>query len=252
VRFKGKVALVVGASEGIGKATALLLAQEGANVVGVARGAEKLIALAAAPIGGSGRIGTIPADCMDENAVKTVVNTVVAASGGIDILVNNVGGSTIAPDPYGLVEDTSLEDFERMIRFNLLPAFLMCKHVAPVMKKQKSGKIVSLSSTAARGKTTIASYAAAKAGIGSFTTKLSRELGPFGINVNAVAPGLVLTDRINRTIANVSPEVRSRQLETIPMRRFSLPEDQARVIAFLASSDADMITGSTIDVSGGA
>jgi 3-oxoacyl-[acyl-carrier protein] reductase len=252
VRFKDKVALVIGASEGIGKATALLLAGEGAHVVAVARGAKKLAGLASEKVPGPGRVATIAADCTDEAAVKSVVSSVTGAGGRIDILVNNVGGSTIAPDPYGSVEDILLEDFERMLRFNLFPAFLMCKHVAPVMKRQKSGKIVNLSSTAARGKTTIASYAAAKAGIESFTTKLARELGPFGINVNAVAPGLVLTDRINRTISNVSPEVRKQRLENIPMRRHSVPEDQARVIAFLASDDALMITGSTIDVSGGA
>lgn len=252
MRFKDRIVLVVGGSEGIGKATALLFAREGASVVAVARGADKLAALASETPEGPGRIATIAADCVDETAVRNVVKSVVDANGRIDVLVNNVGGSTIAPDPYGSVEDILLEDFERMLRFNLLPAFLMCKHVSPVMKRQKSGKIVNLSSTAARGKTTIASYAAAKAGIESFTTKLARELGPFGINVNAVAPGLVLTDRINRTINNVPPEVRRQRLENVPMRRHSMPEDQARVIAFLASNDADMVTGSTIDVSGGA
>ncbi|MDP3175863.1 MAG: SDR family NAD(P)-dependent oxidoreductase [Phenylobacterium sp.] len=251
MRFLGKVAVIAGASEGIGRATAQLMAGEGATVVAVARNAENLGSLAAEPVEGPGVVEGFPADLVSEEAVVAVVDHVVKAHGRIDILVNNIGGSTIVAKPFATVEDTSLDDFERMLRFNLVPTFLMCKYAGAVMKRQGSGKIVNLSSLSARGHSSISPYGAAKAGIESFTTKLSRELGPFGINVNAVAPGLVLTDRINRTIGAVSPEVRAERVKSIPLRRDSQPEDQARVIAFLCSSDADMVTGSTLDVSGG-
>jgi NAD(P)-dependent dehydrogenase (short-subunit alcohol dehydrogenase family) len=114
----------------------------------------------------------------------------------------------------------------------------MCKYVGPVMKAQKSGKIVYTSSMASRGESQAGSaYGAAKAGIISFTRKFCRELGPCGINCNGIAPALVLTNRINKTIGAVSPEVAAERARNIPIRRNSMPEDQALVVAFRASSD---------------
>ena len=253
MRFKDKVAIIAGASEGIGRATAVLMAAEGAIVVPVARNAANLASLAKEIADAGGRCQVFVADCLDEAAVADVVAKVMAAYGRIDILVNSIGGSTIVANPIGDVSDTSLADFEKMLQFNLVPTFLTCKHVGPVMKAQGSGKIVNMSSLAARGHGSISSYSAAKAGVISFTTKLARELGPFGINCNAIAPGLVLTERINRTIGSGdTPEARAERVKNIPMRRHSMPEDQARVVAFLASDDAAMVTGSTLDVAGGA
>jgi NAD(P)-dependent dehydrogenase (short-subunit alcohol dehydrogenase family) len=120
------------------------------------------------------------------------------------------------------------------------------------MKAQGGGKIVNLSSIAGHGVSEASSaYATAKAGIMAFTKKVAREAGPYGITCNAIAPGLTLSDRIGRRWAERSEEDRRRRVESIPLRRVAQPEDQARVIAFLASEDADYVTGVTIDVSGG-
>jgi NAD(P)-dependent dehydrogenase (short-subunit alcohol dehydrogenase family) len=225
---------------------------EGASVVAIARSEARLASLAqelkAHGVGSTAMV----ADCLDETAVRDVVSKVKESYGRIDVLVNSIGGSTVVENSMALVEEMTLADFERVVEFNLVPTFLMCKYVGPVMKAQKSGKIVNMSSMASRGESQAGSaYGAAKAGIISFTRKLSRELGPWGVNCNGIAPALVLTDRINRTIGAVSPEVAAERARNIPLRRNSMPEDQALVVAFRASSDADMITGVTIDVTGG-
>ena len=251
-RFTGKVVLIAGASEGIGRATASLMAAEGATIVAVARSEARLASLAEELSATGGGSQMIVADCEDETAVKEVVSKVLQTWGRIDVLVNSIGGSTVIKNSVALIEEMTLADFERVVHFNLVPTFLMCKYVGPVMKAQGSGKIVNMSSLASRGETqSSGAYSAAKAGIIAFTRKLSRELGPWGVNCNAISPALVLTDRINRTVGAVSAEVNAERIKNIPLRRHSMPEDQARVVAFLASSDADMITGVTIDVAGG-
>ena len=140
-----------------------------------------------------------------------------------------------------------------MIEFNLNATFLFCNAVAPGMKHAGSGKIVNLSSIAGRGLSGSSStaYAAAKGGIIAFTRKLSLELGPFGINVNAIAPSLTLTERLLPRWENYSPEEQAAEIEKVPLKRIATADDQARVIAFLLSSDADFVTGLTIDVTGG-
>ncbi len=185
--------------------------------------------------------------------MDAVVNSTVQEFGHIDILVNAVGGSTIIAKPSATVEEHSLDDWQRVIAFNLDGTFLFTHAVVPIMKLQKSGKIVNLASIAGRG-TSVASgaaYAAAKGGIIAFTRKLSFELGPFGININAIAPSLTLTERIRPHWNQRSPEAQTAQIESTPLRRVAEASDQAKVICFLASSDADFVTGLTIDVTGG-
>jgi NAD(P)-dependent dehydrogenase (short-subunit alcohol dehydrogenase family) len=192
-------------------------------------------------------------DALNQGQVDAVVDDVVRDFGRIDILVNAVGGSTIISKPAAMVEEHSLDDWQRVIRFNLDGTFLFTHAVVPVMKRQKSGKIVNLASIAGRG-ISVASggaYAAAKGGIIAFTRKLSFELGPFGININAIAPSLTLTERIRPHWNQRSPEAQAAQLEATPLRRVAEASDQAKVICFLASSDADFVTGLTIDVTGG-
>jgi NAD(P)-dependent dehydrogenase (short-subunit alcohol dehydrogenase family) len=192
-------------------------------------------------------------NALDQSQVDAVVAGVVSEFGRIDILVNAVGGSTIISKPSAAVEEHSLEDWKRVIDFNLDGTFLFTHAVVPVMKRQKSGKIVNLASIAGRGMSVAsgAAYATAKGGIIALTRKLSFELGPFGININAIAPSLTLTERIRPHWNQRSPEAQTAQMEATPLRRVAEASDQAKVICFLASSDADFVTGLTIDVTGG-
>jgi len=250
MRFEGKIALITAAANGIGRATADIMAQEGATVVCVDNHRERLDAAIAAL--GSGAHGRL-CDALNQEQVDAVVDGVVAQFGRIDILVNAVGGSTIIPKPSALVEEHSLDDWQRIIRFNLDGTFLFTHAVVPQMKLQKSGKIVNLASIAGRGMSVASgsAYATAKGGIIAFTRKLAFELGPFGININAIAPSLTLTERITPHWNQRSPEAQAAQIESTPLRRVALASDQAKVICFLASPDADFVTGLTIDVTGG-
>jgi NAD(P)-dependent dehydrogenase (short-subunit alcohol dehydrogenase family) len=250
MRFTDRIALITAAANGIGRATAEIMTREGATVVCVDNHPERLsAAIEALGPKAHGRL----CDALDQVQVDAVVEGVVKQFGRIDILVNAVGGSTIISKPSATVEEHSLDDWHRVIAFNLDGTFLFTHAVVPVMKRQQSGKIVNLASIAGRG-TSAASgsaYAAAKGGIIAFTRKLSFELGPFGININAIAPSLTLTERIRPHWNQRSPEAQAAQIESTPLRRVAEASDQARVICFLASSDADFVTGLTIDVTGG-
>jgi NAD(P)-dependent dehydrogenase (short-subunit alcohol dehydrogenase family) len=193
------------------------------------------------------------ADALDRVQVEEAVAGVVRDFGRIDILVNAVGGSTIIPRPAATVDELTLAEWQRLIAFNLDGTFLFCHEVAPVMKRQRSGKIVNISSVAGRGLSAASSsaYAAAKGGIIAFTRKLAHELGPFGVTVNAIAPSLTLTERIRPRWEQRTAEEQAQEVARTPLRRVADARDQARVIAFLASADADFVTGVTIDVTGG-
>ncbi len=164
-----------------------------------------------------------------------------------------MGGSTIIEKPSAGIDELSFDDWQRIIDFNLNATYLMTNAVVPAMKQAGSGKIVNLSSIAGRGLSTTSSsaYAAAKGGIIAFTRKLADELGPFGININAIAPSLTLTERLLPHWEKRSAAEQAAIVERIPLRRVPNAMDQAKVVAFLASSDADFITGVTIDVTGG-
>jgi NAD(P)-dependent dehydrogenase (short-subunit alcohol dehydrogenase family) len=193
------------------------------------------------------------ADALDAAQVKDVVESTVRDLGRIDILVNAVGGSTVIPKPGATVDELTLAEWQKLIAFNLDGTFLFSNAVAAVMKRQRSGKIVNLSSIAGRGisESSSAAYAAAKGGIIAFTRKLAHELGPFGVTVNAIAPSLTLTERIRPRWNERTPEEQAQEVARTPLRRVAEARDQARVICFLASPDADFVTGVTIDVTGG-
>src|ERR1700761_7397325 len=250
MRFSNKIALITAAANGIGRATATIMAAEGATVICVDNPPERLDAAVAA-LGPNAHPRLC--DALDQSQVDAVVNEVAQEFGRIDILVNAVGGSTIISKPSGTVEEHSLDDWQRVIKFNLDGTFLFTHAVVPVMKRQQSGKIVNLSSVAGRGRSAAssASYAAAKGGIIAFTKKLSYELGPYGININAIAPSTTLTERIRPHWERRSQEDQARAVDKTPLRRVAEAVDQARVICFLASQDADFVTGVTIDVTGG-
>jgi NAD(P)-dependent dehydrogenase (short-subunit alcohol dehydrogenase family) len=190
VRFQDKVALITAAGSGIGRATAEIIGSEGGTVIGVDTDKVRLGEVVDAIRGGGGRAEAQVTDALDGTQVAAAVDAVVRAHGRIDILVNAVGGSTIIERAAAAADELTLEEWHRVITFNLDGTFLFCHAVAPVMKRQRSGKIVNISSIAGRGvsATSSSAYAAAKGGIIAFTRKLSLELGPFGVTVNAIAP----------------------------------------------------------------
>jgi len=253
MRFKGRIALITAAGRGIGRATAEIIGREGGTVVGVEVDKESLDHVVGVIRAAGGTAHGLVADALDAAQVAGVVKRVVDEHGRIDILVNAVGGSTIIAKPAAEVDELTLDDWQRMLHFNLTGTFLFCNAVAPVMKRQRGGKIVNISSIAGRGLSPSSSsaYATAKGGIIAFTRKLAFELGPFGVTVNAIAPSLTLSPRLRPRWDRMSQEERAREEARVPLRRVALPEDQARVICFLASSDADFVTGVTLDVNGG-
>jgi NAD(P)-dependent dehydrogenase (short-subunit alcohol dehydrogenase family) len=253
MRFQGRVALITAAGRGIGRATAEIIGREGGTVVLVDRDKAALDEVVGSIRAGGGVADGMAADGLDASQVEDVVRRAVDTHRRIDILVNAVGGSTIVRKPAAPVEDLSLQEWQQLLDFNLTGTFLFLHAVVPVMKRQRSGKIVNISSIAGRGlsATSSSAYATAKGGIIALTRKLSLELGPHGITVNAIAPSLTLSPRLLPRWEAMSPAEQAREIERVPLRRIARPDDQARVICFLASADADFVTGVTIDVTGG-
>ncbi|GGG47279.1 short-chain dehydrogenase [Caldovatus sediminis] len=253
MRFQEQVAVITAAASGIGRATADIIGREGGTVIAVDNNAERLDAAVNAILRAGGQAHAYLADALDEGQVNALVAEVADRFGRIDVLVNAVGGSTIIADPAATTEALTLAEWQALLHFNLTGTFLFTHAVIPVMKRRGRGKIVNLASIAGRGLSEASSsaYAAAKGGIIAFTRKLSIELGPHGINVNAIAPATTLTERIRPRWEQRPPEERARDIERTPLRRMGEAADQAKVICFLASSDADFVTGLTIDVTGG-
>jgi NAD(P)-dependent dehydrogenase (short-subunit alcohol dehydrogenase family) len=253
MRFEGRIALITAGGSGIGRATADIIGAEGGTVVLVDADKVRLDAAVTALQGAGVRAHGHRADALDAHQVDEVVKAVAAEHGRIDILVNAVGGSTIIARAAATVDELSLAEWQRLLAFNLDGTFLFCHAVAPIMKRQRAGKIVNISSIAGRGisESSSSAYAAAKGGIIAFTRKLAHELGPFGVNVNAIAPSLTLTERLRPRWDGWTEAQKAVELGRNPLRRVAEARDQARVIGFLASSDADFVTGVTIDVTGG-
>ena len=254
-RFEDQVALISGAGNGICRVSAEIIAAEGGTIAAVDYDRELLDgAMESFGQAGGGRHHAYPANALRQDEVDAVVADVVDRFGRIDILINGVGGSTIIPNAGATVDELTMEEWQTVLDFNLSGTFLFCHAVVPHMTRQGGGKIVNFASIAGRGKsaTSSSAYSAAKGGIIAFTTKLALEVGPAGINVNAVAPSATLTERILRHWEGRSSELRERAIAGTPLRRLAEPVDQANVVCFLASSHADFVTGVTIDVTGGA
>lgn len=253
MRFQGRIALITAGGRGIGRATAEIIGGEGGTVVLVDVDKAALEEAAVAVRTGGGTAQTLVADALDAGQVDGVVQRTMQDHGRIDVLVNAVGGSTIIGKPAAPIDELSLADWQRLLHFNLTGTFLFCHAVAPIMKRQRAGKIVNISSIAGRGlsESSSSAYATAKGGIIALTRKLSFELGPYGITVNAIAPSLTLSPRLRPRWDGMTAEQQARERDRVPLRRIAEPKDQARVICFLASSDADFVTGVTIDVTGG-
>jgi NAD(P)-dependent dehydrogenase (short-subunit alcohol dehydrogenase family) len=252
MRFTDKVAVITAFANGIGRATAEIMAREGAIVVGVDNHPDRLETVVAALRGAGGRAHGRLCDALDQQQVEATVASVEKEFGAVDILVNAVGGSTIIANSGANVDELTFAEWQRLIDFNLSGTFLFTHAVVPIMKRRQSGKIVNLASIAGRGlsPTSSSAYAAAKGGIIAFTRKLAFELGPYGVTINAIAPSLTLTERIRPHWDKRSQEAQAAEIARTPLRRVAEAADQAKVICFLASSDADFVTGVTIDVTG--
>jgi NAD(P)-dependent dehydrogenase (short-subunit alcohol dehydrogenase family) len=253
MRFTDKVAIITAFANGIGRATAEIMAREGAIVVGVDNHPDRLETAVAALRGIGGVAHGRLCDALDQGQVDAMVASIEKEFGAADILVNAVGGSTIIANSSANVEELSFDEWQRLIAFNLNGTFLFTHAVVPIMKRRRHGKIVNLASIAGRGLSASSSsaYAAAKGGIIAFTRKLAFELGPYGVTINAIAPSLTLTERIRPHWDKRTLEAQAAEIARTPLRRVAEAADQAKVICFLASSAADFVTGVTIDVTGG-
>lgn len=247
ISLKNKVAIVTGSIQGIGKATAEILAANGAAVVinnhensagleEVAEGIRK----------NGGKVKAVIADVTKKEQAKKLVAAALEL-GGIDILVNNAGG-LIKRVPVAEFDENH---FQTVMEVNFKTAFLMAHLVMPHMKQKKSGKIINFSSQAAHdgGGPGAAAYAASKGAVWTFTKSLAKELAPFGITVNAVSPGFIGQTVFHNTFT--AKEVREKMPTLIPLGRSGKPEDVAKTVLFLASDLADYLTGQSIEVNGG-
>ena len=275
MRLKDKIAIVTAAGRGIGRAIALCLAEEGANVV-VNSFQEKTTAGVAAEIKGMGRkVLAIAGDISEVDMVDRVVQDTLKTFGRIDILVNNVGGGPpVRKEPDDSLLGKVEVEWDGMYQQNLKAPVMMCQAVAPHFIEQKSGKIVSIASVAGRStyasQTSPVSYRAVKAGLIRYIQSLADELGPYNVNVNCVCPGYVYTDTWERGATNMvetRPEYKGLTPKewfdglnegkypelaiTTPLRREQTAEDIGRAVVFLVSEEGKNITGQTLNVDGG-
>jgi 3-oxoacyl-[acyl-carrier protein] reductase len=241
--LSSRVALVTGASQGIGRACALKLAKEGATLAVAARNQEKLDELVAEIMAAGGKAAAFTLDVADEDQVKPTVKAAIAQFGKIDILVNNAG---ITRDQ--LVMRMKRADWDAVLQTNLTSAYLCIQQVIGSMLKQRWGRIINITSIFGQmGQAGQANYSASKAGLIGLTMAIAREVGSRNITCNAVAPGFIET----AMTAVLSEELKRTAVQQIPLRRVGSPDDVASAVAFLASDDASYITGHVLNVNGG-
>jgi 3-oxoacyl-[acyl-carrier protein] reductase len=239
----GRVALVTGASQGIGRACALRLAKSGASVAAAARNREKLEEVVGEIAAAGGQAVAFALDVADEEQIKAVFKAVIAQFGKIDILVNNAG---ITRDQ--LVMRMKRADWDAVIQTNLTSAYLCTQQVTSSMLKQRWGRIINVASVFGQmGQAGQANYAASKAGLIGLTMAIARELASRSITCNAVAPGFIDTAMTEV----LSGEFKDRALKMIPLGRTGTPEEVGHAVAFLASEEASYITGHVLNVNGG-
>ena len=239
----GKVALVTGASQGIGRAIALDLAKHGATVALAARSLDKLESLAAEITSAGGTARAFALDVTSEDSIKSCAKAVLADLGACHILVNNAG---ITRD--GLALRMKLADFEDILRANLTGSFLLTQAVISSMMKARWGRVINITSVVGEtGSAGQANYAASKAGLIGLTKSLAREFASRNITINAVAPGFISTAMTDA----LTDDQKSSILAQVPLGRYGTVDDIASAVTFLASDAASYITGHTLDVNGG-
>ena len=241
--LSGRVALVTGASQGIGRACALKLAESGATVALAARNQEKLNQTVQQITGTGGQGAAFALDVADEEQIKSAIKSALAQFGKIDILVNNAG---ITRDQ--LVMRMKRADWDAVLHTNLTAAYLCIQQVIGSMLKQRWGRIINMTSVFGQmGQAGQANYAASKAGLIGLTMAIAREVGSRNITCNAVAPGFIET----AMTSGFSEEFKQNALKNIPLGRIGTPQDVANAVAFLASEDASYVTGHVLNVNGG-
>jgi 3-oxoacyl-[acyl-carrier protein] reductase len=241
--LSSRVALVTGASQGIGRACTLRLAKDGATVAVAARNHEKLNDLVGEINALGGKSSAFVVDVADEEQIKTAIKSVLAEFGKIDILVNNVG---ITRDQ--LVMRMKRSDWDSVLNTNLTSAYLCIQQVIPSMLKQRWGRIINITSIFGQmGQAGQANYAASKAGLIGLTMAIAREVGSRNITCNAVAPGFIET----AMTAALADDFKKEALKLIPLSRIGTPQDVAAAVAFLASDESSYITGHVLSVNGG-
>lgn len=243
--LEGRAALVTGAGRGIGRAIAICLAREGADVTLADLSEDGLAATAEAVAEQGVRAQRVTADIGDETDVDRLFREAVERFGRLDVLVNNAGISIVKS-----FQEATVEEWDRTFHTNLRGMFLTCKRAVPLMIAGGGGSIVNIASVAALHHTVLhAHYAASKAGVIALTRELAIELAPLQIRVNAVAPGPIDSQR---QMESLTPEARAEAGKRFPLGRIGRPEDIAEAVAFLASDRAGYITGATLPVTGGA
>ena len=246
-QLNGKVALVTGSTRGLGHAEAAVLAAEGASVAVNGRNAEATEAAAARIRAQGGRAEAFAADVSDEAAVEELIAAIEAKFGSLDILVNNAG---VAGVHLGkMVDNIDSADWDAIIASHLRSTWLCTKHASRRMKAKRWGRIVNTSSMhhTGGGRPGVSSYSAAKAAVAGFGRTVAKELGPFGITVNTIAPGYIETD----LIAGYPQEFLDTVRRQSPLQRLGRPEEVGALVAFLCSVPAGYITGATICIDGG-
>jgi 3-oxoacyl-[acyl-carrier protein] reductase len=241
--LSGRVALITGASQGIGHASALKLAESGASVAVAARNQSKLDKLVAQITAAGGKAAAFPLDVADEEQIESVVKAAIAHFGKIDILVNNAG---ITRDQ--LVMRMKRADWDAVLNTNLTSAYLCIQQVIGSMLKQRWGRIINVTSVFGQmGQAGQANYAASKAGLIGLTMAIAREVGSRNITCNAIAPGFIATAMTE----GLPEEIKQSGLKMIPLGRIGTPEDVAGAVSFLASEEASYITGHVLNINGG-
>jgi 3-oxoacyl-[acyl-carrier protein] reductase len=241
--LSGRVALITGASQGIGHACALKLAEAGTAVAVAARNQSKLDELVTQIMAAGGKAAAFRLDVADEEQIKSVVKAAIAHFGKIDILVNNAG---ITRDQ--LVMRMKRADWDAVLNTNLTSAYLCIQQVIGSMLKQRWGRIINVSSVFGQmGQAGQANYAASKAGLIGLTMAIAREVGSRNITCNAIAPGFIATAMTD----GLPEEIKESGLKMIPLGRIGTPEDVAGAVSFLASEEASYITGHVLNINGG-
>jgi NAD(P)-dependent dehydrogenase (short-subunit alcohol dehydrogenase family) len=245
-RLEGKLAVVTGAANGIGRASALRFAEEGANLAILDLEEEGLGETAEVARSKGATVLPIIGDCTDEQLVADMFERIYTDVGFIDLLMNNVGQS--ARERASEFYESSSEVWRYVLNVSLMSTLITSRQVVPKMREAGQGKIVNVASNAGMaGEVGLSEYAAAKMGVIGFTRSLARELAPFKVNVNAVCPGVTKT----RVLDKISEEFLEKVRESIPLGFFAEPADIAAVAAFLGSDDARYMTGQSVVVDGG-